>query len=136
MLADNTTDEDGEVADSTMADSTAVDSLKSTVEQTEEQKEELEKMAEYEADPHRPEYYLKDIPLTEEKMAASNAILVEGLYNSAIIYKDQMENFPLAERTFRRVYSDFPDYEHIDETYYNLFQLYSRTVKVLKSILS
>lgn len=127
VLADNTTDEDGEVADSTMADSTAVDSLKSTVELTEEQKEELEKMAEYEADPHRPEYYLKDIPLTEEKMAASNAILVKGLYNSAIIYKDQMENFPLAERTFRRVYSDFPDYEHIDETYYNLFQLYSRT---------
>lgn len=41
-----------------------------------------------------------------------------------------MENFPLAERTFQRVLLDFPEYEHIDETYYNLFQLYSRIGRV------
>lgn len=126
LAGDNDASEDGESADSTLTDSLAADSLIQTDDLTDKQKEELEKLAEYEADPHRPEYYLKDIPLTEEKMAASNAILVEGLFNSAVIYKDQMENFPLAERTFKRVYSEFPDYEHIDETYYNLFQLYSR----------
>lgn len=94
---------------------------------SDKEKKALEKQKEYEQDPHRPEYYLKDIPLTEEQMAASNAALVDGLYNSAIIYKDRMENFPLAERTFQRVLLNFPDFEHFDEIYYNLFQLYSRT---------
>ena len=88
--------------------------------------EEQKKQQEYENDPHRPEYYLKAIPLTDEQMETSNAALVEGLYNSAVIYKDRMENFPLAERTFKRVLDYFPDYEHIDETYYNMFQLYAR----------
>lgn len=97
-----------------------------TLQLTDEQREALEKQQEYEADPHRPEYYLKDIPFTEEQMEASNTQLKDGLYNSAIIYKDRMENFPLAERTFQRLLIDFPDFEHIDEVYYNMFQLYSR----------
>ena len=91
-----------------------------------EMSEEEKKMQEYQNDPHRPEYYLKDIPLTDEQMEASNKALVEGLYNSAVIYKDRMENFPLAERTFKRVMEDFPEYEHMDETYYNMYQLYAR----------
>ncbi|MBR1521833.1 MAG: tetratricopeptide repeat protein [Bacteroidaceae bacterium] len=84
------------------------------------------KAEEYANDPHRPEYYLKDIPFTEEQMEASNAALVEGLYGSAVIYKDRMENFPLAERTFIRILTDFPDFQQTDEVCYNMFQLYSR----------
>jgi len=93
---------------------------------SEKEQEELEKQKEYENDPHRPEYYLKDIPMTEEQLVQSNAILVDGLYNSAIIYKDRMENFSLAEETFQRVCTDFPEFEKLDETYFNLYQLYSR----------
>ena len=37
-----------------------------------------------------------------------------------------MDNFSLAERTFQRICIDFPNFEHLDETYYNMFQLYSR----------
>ena len=84
------------------------------------------KAEEYANDPHRPEYYLKDIPFTDEQMAASNAALVEGLYGSAIIYKDRMDNFPLAERTFQRILLNFPEFQQMDEVYYNMFQLYSR----------
>lgn len=84
------------------------------------------KAEEYANDPHRPEYYLKDIPFTEEQMSASNAALVEGLYGAAIIYKDRMDNFPLAERTFQRILLNFPDFQKMDEIYYNMFQLYSR----------
>ena len=87
------------------------------------------KAAEYANDPHRPEYYLKDIPFTEEQMAASNAALVEGLFGSGIIYKDRMENLPLAERTFRRIIVDFPDFDKNEELYYNMFQLFSRMGK-------
>lgn len=93
---------------------------------TEEELKRLQKEEEYKQDPHRPEYYLKNIPFTEEQMKASNDELVKGLFNSAIIYKDRMENFPLAERTFKRVLNEFPEYQHDGEIYYNLFQLYSR----------
>lgn len=96
---------------------------------SEKEKKELEKLEEYQNDPHRPEYYLKNIPFTEEQMEASNAALVEGLFGAAPIYKDQMENFELAERTYKRIMKDFPDYEKYDEIYYNLWQLYSRMGK-------
>ena len=100
---------------------------------SEKEMEEKKKQEEYANDPHRPEYYLKDIPFTDEQMEASNAALVEGLYNSAVIYKDRMENFPLAERTFNRVLNDFPEFERKDELYYNMFQLYSRQGKELEA---
>lgn len=126
VLADEeSTDEESD--EEALADSTANDSTQNLDNGlSEEDQEELAKLKEYENDPHRPEYYLKDIPFTDEQMAESNKLLVDGLYNSAIIYKDRMENFPLAERTFQRICIDFPDFEHMDETYYNMFQLYSR----------
>ncbi len=93
---------------------------------TKEMKDSL-KAEEYANDPHRPEYYLKDLPFSDEQMMASNAALVEGLFGSAIIYKDRMDNFPLAERTFNRILTDFPYFEQMNEVYYNLFQLYART---------
>ena len=127
-------DEDMAEGDSLMTDSVMSEGLANDstmlnpdgTELSEKAKERLEKQKEYEADPHRREYYIKDIPYTEEQMATSNAALVDGLYNSAIIYKDRMENFPLAERTFQRVLVDFEEFEHLDELYYNMFQLYAR----------
>lgn len=124
VLADFNSDE---ASDSIANDTTELsqeDNKKLSKEDKQRQKEE-----EYANDPHRPEYYLKDIPFTDEQMEASNKVLVEGLYNSAVIYKDRMENFPLAERTFQRICIDFPDYERRDETYYNMFQLYARQGK-------
>ncbi len=126
---DEVAEGDSLMNDSVMTDSLANDSTMLNpdgTELSEEEKERLEKLKEYEADPHRREYYIKDIPYTEEQMATSNAALVDGLYNSAVIYKDRMENFPLAERTFQRILVDFEDFEHLDELYYNMFQLYSR----------
>jgi len=107
------------------------DSLKAVANEGLSEKEikEKEKLEEYQQDPHRPEYYLKDIPFTEEQMAESNKALVDGLFGSAPIYKDQMENFELAERTYKRIMDDFPDFENYDEIYYNLWQLYSRMGK-------
>ncbi len=123
-FGDESEESDTLMTDSLMSDSLMSDSVQK-LETKELSKEELEAQ-EYANDPHRPEFYLKDIPFTDEQMQASNALLVEGLFNSGVIYKDRMENFPLAERTFMRVYNDFPDYEKMSDTYFNLFQLYSR----------
>lgn len=77
-------------------------------------------------DPHKREYYLAQIPFTEEQVAASNAIIMDGLYNSGVIFKDKLDNLPLSEKSLRRLEDKFPDFEHNDDMYYHMFLLYSR----------
>ena len=49
-------------------------------------------------DPHKREYYLAQIPFTEEQLLASNLILEDGLFNSGVIFKDKLENLKLSEK--------------------------------------
>ena len=77
-------------------------------------------------DPHNREYYLAQIPFTEEQVAASDNLIKEGLLQAGIIFKDKMDNLPLSERWLSRLTSDYPDYEKNDEAWYHLFLLYSR----------
>lgn len=73
-----------------------------------------------------PRYYIQQLPLTEEAMAESNAILSDGLYHCGLIYKDKLEDFALAESSFNRLLRDFPDFEQLEIVYYNLYLMYSR----------
>ena len=77
-------------------------------------------------DPHKREYYLAQIPFTEEQVAASNVIIMDGLYNSGVIFKDKLDNLDLSEKALRRLEDKFPDFEHNDDLYYHMFLLYSR----------
>jgi tetratricopeptide (TPR) repeat protein len=77
-------------------------------------------------DPHHREYYLKQIPFTEEQLAESNRLLGDALYNAGIQEQEQLENFPLAERTMIRFLNDFPEHDGIDNVFYHLFLLYGR----------
>lgn len=77
-------------------------------------------------DPHQREYYLAQIPFTEEQMAASNALLSDGLMNAGVIFKDKLDNLRSSERFLLRLTSNFPDYTRNDEAWYHLFLLYSR----------
>ncbi|MBR1668565.1 MAG: tetratricopeptide repeat protein [Bacteroidaceae bacterium] len=132
VLNDFNEEEEEEISDSLKVVQDSIAAVEDSIHQankgkklSKEEKDSI-KAEEYANDPHRPEFYLKDIPFTEEQMAASNAALVEGLYGSAIIYKDRMDNFPLAERTFQRILIDFPEFDKMDDICYNMFQLYSR----------
>ena len=77
-------------------------------------------------DPHNREYYLAQIPFTEEQVAASNELIKDGLFHSGIIFKDKLDNLPLSERTLTRLVNDYGDYAQNDEALYHLFLLYSR----------
>lgn len=68
-----------------------------------------------------PLYYLRQIPTTEQAMKESNEILMDALYNIAFIYKDKLEDNTLAQKTFARLYNQFPHFQHLDEVYYNLY---------------
>ena len=77
-------------------------------------------------DPHKREYYLAQIPFTEEQVAASNLVIQDGLYNSGIIFKDKLDNLPLSEKALTRLFTDFPEFEKMDDVYYHMFLLHSR----------
>ena len=77
-------------------------------------------------DPHNREYYLAQIPFTEEQVAESNNIIKDGLFHSGVIFKDKLDNLPLSERTLTRLVNDYGDYTQNDEALYHLFLLYSR----------
>lgn len=85
-----------------------------------------EKTDSVENDPHRREYYMKQIPFTEEARAASDEIIKDGLYNAGIIEKDDLEDLPLAAETLGRLVTQYPDFNKMDDVYYQLFLLYSR----------
>ena len=77
-------------------------------------------------DPHKREYYLAQIPFTEEQVEASNLVIMDGLYNSGVIFKDKLDNLALSEKQLRRLTDQYPTYQQMDNAYYHLFLLYSR----------
>ena len=77
-------------------------------------------------DPHKREYYMEQIPFTEDKVAESNNIIKDGLFNAGVIFKDKLDNLPLSEKHLRRLTDSFPEYEKNDEAFYHLYLLYSR----------
>lgn len=77
-------------------------------------------------DPHKREYYLKQIPFTPEQIAESNNIITDGLHHAGVIFKDKLDNLPLGEKNLRRLADNYPDYENMDDVYYHLYLLYSR----------
>ena len=77
-------------------------------------------------DPHKREYYLAQIPFTEEQVEASNKMIEEGLYNAGVIFKDKLDLLRLSEKHLRRLVDNYPDYERMADAYYHLFLLYSR----------
>ena len=85
--------------------------------------EELKLRDSLENDPHQREYYLKQIPFTEEQVEASNQQIQDGLYHGGVLEMDRIGNFPLAEKTLRRLVSQFPDFGQMDDVYYHLFLL-------------
>ena len=77
-------------------------------------------------DPHRREYYLAQIPFTKEQVDASNKVIEDGLFNSGVIFKDKLDNLPLAEKQLTRLVSAYTDYERLADAYYHLYLLYMR----------
>lgn len=77
-------------------------------------------------DPHKREYYLAQIPFTEDQVAASNLIIQDGLFHSGVIFKDKLDNLPLSEKQFVRLLADFPEFEQMDDVYYHMFLLHSQ----------
>ncbi len=94
---------------------------------TPEQQEEAKKQLDAASDPHNVEYYLAQIPKTEEEIKTCNDVIQEGLYNMGLILKDKLEDFPAARREFMRLLERYPDNIYRLDTYYNLYLMAVRS---------
>ena len=72
------------------------------------------------------EYYLEQLPKTEEDIEASNKKIMENLHAAGVIEKDELANYALAEKSLTRVYTQYPTYEKMNEVLYQLFLLESQ----------
>ena len=78
-------------------------------------------------DPKSREYYLQQLPFTQEDIDASNVIIEDGLYNMAMIYKDKLEDLNLSIEAFEELERRFPNHAHRLESYYQVYLMALRT---------
>ncbi len=69
------------------------------------------------------EYYLNQLPLTPEKMAESDTLLKQALYETGVIEKDYLDDYPLAKRTLLRCLNNYPEFQPMDELLYHMYLL-------------
>ena len=74
-----------------------------------------------ENDPHNVEYYMKQIPKTDEERNTCNDIIQEGLYNMGVILKDKLEDYPASRVEFNSLLERYPDNIYRLDVYYNMY---------------
>ena len=85
------------------------------------------------SDPHNAEYYLRQIPKTDEEIQTCNDIIQEGLFNMGLILKDKLEDFPAAREEFEELEKRYPDNIYRLEVYYNMYLMAVRDNDALQA---
>ena len=112
-------DEEADSAMAALADSVIIDENGDTI------KVDMEALKRAE-DPHYEEYYLKQIPKTEEEIQSAHEIIQEGLYNMGIILKDKMEDYNASAYEFGQLLERYPDNTYRLDVYYNMYMMFMR----------
>ena len=68
-------------------------------------------------DPHDPNYYLQQIPRTEQDYALSDSLWRDAMVALYFIYRDRLEDQPQAEETLRELERRFPNHSCLDPIY-------------------
>ncbi len=76
--------------------------------------------------PKERDYYLKDIPLTKEKIQASNEMIIEAYYQAGFIFAEGLGDYGNAIRTFESLLTRFPDCKYKIQSAYELCVLYAQ----------
>lgn len=74
-----------------------------------------------------PEYYLKNVPLTPEKMDKSKDELAIAYVGAGTIYLENLKGYKDAESNFKAMLNRMPDNVHAVEAKYGLYKLYEET---------
>ena len=72
-----------------------------------------------ETDNHKPEYYLQQIPRTEQDFAASDSLWREAMVQMVYIYRDDLHDLPQAEEALRRLEERAGGHPSLLDIYYS-----------------
>ena len=70
-----------------------------------------------ETDTHKPEYYLQQIPKTEQDYAVSDSLWREAMVALYYIYRDKLEDEALTQETLRELERRFPNHACVTAIY-------------------
>lgn len=76
------------------------------------------------SDPKKRDYYLKEIPFTQEQVDASNQRIIDAYYNAGFIYIDGLKDYKNSIESFETLLTRFPKNEHEPPSCYELYTLY------------
>ena len=75
------------------------------------------------ADYKKPEFYLKNLPLTDSLLAASNNRIVNACLNAGKAYAEKILDPVGATESFEKILTRYPDNELVPEVLYNLYKV-------------
>lgn len=75
------------------------------------------------ADNKTRDYYLKNIPFTEEQKYKSNERIMEAYYALGGIYKEQLQDFPKANSTFEELNIRYPGNKYELSSWYSMYRI-------------
>jgi tetratricopeptide (TPR) repeat protein len=69
-------------------------------------------------------YYLQEIPFTNEQVSVSNKKIIQAYYETGFIYLDGLNDYGNSVASFETLLQRFPDNMYNVQTYYKLYQMY------------
>lgn len=76
-----------------------------------------------ESNPKRPEYYLKQIPFSEEQKKSAHEQLAEALFNLGVIYDEKMNDYEKAFEAFEEFAKRYPEDPRTADGYYCCYRI-------------
>ncbi len=76
------------------------------------------------SDNKKPEFYLRQIPVTPAQIEKSNADIADALYAMGLIYKDKIEDYPMAISTFEEFVRRFGTDKRVPDAYFQIYMIY------------
>ncbi len=77
-------------------------------------------------DPKNREYYLQDVPLSDELMKASHDRIRDALFNAGRIFKQDYSNYERSIESYEDLNERYPENIYILTAYFELWDLYKR----------
>lgn len=71
----------------------------------------------------KPEFYLRNLPLTDSLVDISNENIARSLFNAARIFQDRVPDTEQANQNYNMLITRFPDNELVPQALYNLYNL-------------
>lgn len=78
------------------------------------------------ADNKSVDFYLQQLPFSAKQQQKSNEEIADALFNMGFIFKDKMQDYPIAIETFQDFENRFPKDERVMETIYQRFLIAAR----------